>query len=207
MDAIKAISEIPSLPLLYRTQTLLPALTPRAAPNAAYNAKIALVRYDITRLGVACIVNAANSSLLGGGGVDGAIHRAAGPRLLDECETLGGCETGNAKITDGYRLPANKIVHAVGPIYWKEKGRGRHEALLRGCYRRSLELAEANGCKSLAFSAISTGVYGYPSDEAAEHAVSEVRDYFEEGKGTELDLVVFCNFLQKDETAYKNTLP
>jgi O-acetyl-ADP-ribose deacetylase (regulator of RNase III) len=172
-----------------------------------YNAKIGLIRYDITKLEIDSIVNAANNSLLGGGGVDGAIHRAAGARLLDECEQLNGCDTGSAKITNAYRLPCRKVIHAVGPVYYREKRQNRHEVLLRGCYRRSLELAEENGLKSIAFSALSTGVYGYPSDEAAEAALSEVRNFFEEGKGQGIDRVVFCNFMPKDEDAYHEILP
>lgn len=104
-------------------------------------------------------------------------------------------------------MPAKKVIHAVGPIYFREKPRGRHEILLRGCYRRSLELCEENGLKSVAFSALSTGVYGYPSEEAAMHAISEVRDFFDEGHGSGIERVVFCNFMEKDEKAYVRTLP
>jgi O-acetyl-ADP-ribose deacetylase (regulator of RNase III) len=124
---------------------------------------------DITTLSVDAIVNAANSSLLGGGGVDGAIHDAAGPELLTECQTLGGCPTGDAKITKGYLLPARHVIHAVGPV-WYGGGRGEAEAL-RSCYRRALELSQANSLNALAFSAISTGVYRFPADQAAKIAV------------------------------------
>ncbi|KAK0658393.1 O-acetyl-ADP-ribose deacetylase MACROD1 [Lasiodiplodia hormozganensis] len=203
------LADIPTLAALYASKKLAAPLPAAAAapPNASHNARIALIRTDITTLGVDAIVNAANESLLGGGGVDGAIHRAAGPELLDECAMLDGCDTGSAKITKGYRLPAKHVIHAVGPVYAREKMRGRHEHLLRGCYRRSLDLAKQNGCKSVAFSALSTGIYGYPSGEAAEAATSEVRAWLDEQEGDVLDMIVFCNFLEKDEDAYLRVLP
>ena len=130
---------------------------------------------DITTLDVCAIVNAANRSLLGGGGVDGAIHRAAGPGLLEECRALGGCETGAARITGGHDLPARHVIHAVGPV-WQGGGQGEAE-LLAGCYRSAMDLAEGAGCRSVAFPAISTGVYGYPPEAAARVAVAALRDW------------------------------
>ena len=203
------LAEIPTLTLFYKLKKIEPTAdsTPEYTPNISYNDKISVIRQDITTLAVDSIVNAANTSLLGGGGVDGAIHRAAGPELLDECGTLGGCETGSAKITDGYDLPADKIIHAVGPIYWN-KNKDEAARLLAGCYKTSLELAVQNGCKSIAFSALSTGVYGYPSGEASLVALETVRKFLEEGeKADELDRVIFCNFLQKDEDAYFKNIP
>ena len=163
------------------------------------NARIEVVEGDITRQRVDAIVNAANSSLLGGGGVDGAIHRAAGPRLLAACRALGGCPTGEARITPGFDLPARWVIHTVGPV-WRGGGQGE-DALLASCYRSSLALAAAYGIRTIAFPAISTGAYGFPLERAARIALTEIADHLAGDAGIELVTLV-CH----GRTAYQTYL-
>jgi O-acetyl-ADP-ribose deacetylase (regulator of RNase III) len=167
-----------------------------------HKATLELLQGDITDQDTDAIVNAANRSLLGGGGVDGAIHRAAGPQLLAECRTLGGCQTGDAKITKGYHLKAKHVIHTVGPIYHSE-GKKAPELLAR-CYRRSLELASENKLKSVAFPSISTGAYGYPLEEAAPIALRTVMDYLK--RHPEIRLVRFVLFGKEAYQAYEKAL-
>lgn len=164
--------------------------------------KIELHLGDITQLKVDAIVNAANKTLLGGGGVDGAIHRAAGKELLNECKTLNGCETGDAKITGGYLLPSKYVIHTVGPVY--TGGKGDQAARLASCYFKSLELATQNGIKTIAFPNISTGVYGYPKQEAAAIAIRQVKQFLESYPN--IDKVIFCVFDNENYSIYKKML-
>ncbi|WP_195984811.1 O-acetyl-ADP-ribose deacetylase [Clostridium sp. D33t1_170424_F3] len=164
--------------------------------------KLEIVRGDITTCAVDAIVNAANTSLLGGGGVDGAIHRAAGPELLAECRLLNGCKTGSAKITRGYNLPARCVIHTPGPI-WRG-GQDGEDALLESCYRSCLELAEQAGCKTVAFPSISTGVYRFPLDRAARIAVRTIQQW---GKNpTEIETVQMVCFDDRTYEAYQSAL-
>lgn len=209
--SLVALSEIKTVTQLYQDQSLT-AVTSTAAgavsvkSNPSYNNRIGLIRGDITKLKVDVIVNAANNSLLGGGGVDGAIHAGAGPKLLKECAKLKGCRTGSAKITEAYELPCKKVIHAVGPIYNPRRS-DDCENDLRGCYRTSLELATEHGCKSIAFSALSTGVYGYPSNDAAPVAIRTVKEFLESENGSMLEKVIFCTFVTKDVDAYNRWIP
>lgn|SRR5262245_42473449 len=170
--------------------------------NADVRARLTVTQGDITQLAVDAIVNAANSSLLGGGGVDGAIHRAAGPDLLAECRKLGGCPTGQAKMTKGYRLSARHVIHTVGPIY--KNGRSGEPELLQSCYRESLRLASDAGLQSIAFPCISTGVYGYPKDDACEVAVTTVCEWL--ARHELPTSVTFCCFGSDDAELYRSRL-
>jgi len=164
--------------------------------------RVAVVQGDITRLDVDAIVNAANASLLGGGGVDGAIHRAAGPELLEACRPLGGARTGEAKITPGFKLQARHVIHAVGPVW--QGGHAREDELLASCYRSALALAEGRGLRSIAFPAISTGAYGFPLERATAIAAREIAAAL--ARGTTLERIVFCCFSARDREVYEREL-
>ncbi|ROW16677.1 hypothetical protein VPNG_01510 [Cytospora leucostoma] len=217
--SVLEVDEIPTLSLLYKLGKLAPApagtrvpttlsFRPNGPikPNKALNDRVCLVRHDITKLKVDAITNAANRSLLGGGGIDGAIHSAAGHDLVEECRTLNGCKTGDAKITGGHKLPAKKVIHAVGPVYDVVRPE-RSEELLTNAYNAVLNLAVDNNCKSLALCGISTGVYGYPPREAAPVAISAVKKFLEGEKGQKLDKVVFVTWVAQDVESHAEFLP
>ena len=166
------------------------------------SAKISLIKGDITLLEVDAIVNAANRSLLGGGGVDGAIHRAAGPELLETCRSLNGCETGDAKITSGFQLAAKHVIHTVGPVW---RGGAQHEAdLLRRCYQRCLDLAQEHQLRTIAFPNISTGIYGFPKNQAADIAIRTVIEFIK--RSGSLEEVIFVVFDEENEVIYRGLL-
>lgn len=185
--------------ILYGPQRASRSATPLCPHNPSLNSKLHIYLGDITHLQIDCIVNAANSSLLGGGGVDGAIHAAAGPGLREECSKLGGCKTGEAKITAGHKLPAKHIIHTVGP-------RGKQPDVLKSSYNRCFEILKDKELKSIAFPCVSTGVYGYPNKAAADVSISTTREFLEQHH-SEIDGVVFCLFTNEDIRAYHELLP
>ncbi|KAK9453733.1 A1pp-domain-containing protein [Dipodascopsis uninucleata] len=204
---IVEISSISTIATLYRNGILKAArMTPRYPASAQLNNKISIYQGDITHLKVDSIVNAANNALGDGSGVNGAIHMSAGPDLDRECMKLNGCSTGDAKITKGYLLPASHVIHTVGPVYYGHDPQ-EAERLLKSCYSRSLEVAMENGLHSIAFSSISTGIFGYPIQSAASVAISTVREFLDNRPDCELDRVIFVLFSNKDVEIYKKTIP
>ncbi|XP_060110699.1 ADP-ribose glycohydrolase MACROD1 isoform X3 [Heteronotia binoei] len=203
-DFIK-LKQIPSWKEMAKSARVKPPEEAVYPKDNHLNEKISLFRGDITKLEVDAIVNAANSSLLGGGGVDGCIHRAAGPLLKEECRTLNGCETSKAKISCGYRLPAKYIIHTVGPIAQGEPSAAQ-EAELSGCYKNSLKLAVENKLRTVVFPCISTGVFGYPNEAAAEVVLHTLHKWLEDNK-EKVDRIILCVFLEIDEMIYKEKLP
>ncbi|XP_014675577.1 PREDICTED: macro domain-containing protein mll7730-like [Priapulus caudatus] len=202
--AFKTLADIPTWPAYakensYYLQKVALAEPPKFSVAADLNDRVSVFRGDITTLEVGAIVNAANASLMGGGGVDGAIHRAAGRELKAECATLNGCATGDAKMTGGHRLPAERVLHTVGPI-------GEHADKLESCYATCLGLARDAGARSIAFPCISTGVYGYPNKKAAVVAVATVRGFLDRHPDA-FDRVIFCLFLSVDVEIYSQLLP
>ncbi|KAI8514854.1 O-acetyl-ADP-ribose deacetylase macrod2 [Branchiostoma belcheri] len=200
-DNYKTLNDVPTWPQYRKEHNIGLRIKPKADPNEKFNEKVSLWRGDITQLEIDAIANAANESLLGGGGVDGAIHSAAGPTLVKETSTLGGCETGHAKLSGGHRLPAKYVLHAVGPI-------GQKPDKLEGCYKDCMALAKEHGLRSVAFPCISTGIFGYPNYPAGQVAIGYIRKWLETGDNADhMDRVIFCVFLEKDVQVYEELLP
>ncbi|KAG7448106.1 A1pp-domain-containing protein [Guyanagaster necrorhizus] len=201
-----ALEKIPTLAQLFKLAVIKAVEKPKFPIDSMLLDRISLFQGDITQLSVDSIVNAANKSLLGGGGVDGAIHAAAGKDLLDECRGLNGCETGESKVTKGYRLPSKHIIHTVGPIY-SSRDIETKAAQLASCYRTSLELAAKSSLKHIAFPSISTGIYGYPIKDATHIALNEVRQFVATEPGSTLERVIFVVWSNKDRDVYQDLLP
>ncbi|KAK9492495.1 A1pp-domain-containing protein [Lipomyces doorenjongii] len=200
------ISDIPSLLEEYARHNLPRDPSSVHAPSAALNRKVSVLRYDITKVAADAIVNAANNRLAGGSGVNGAIQSAAGPQLLEESLKLHGCQTGDAKVTKGYMLPAKLVIHAAGPIY-DQYDKKEANRLLESCYLRSLQVAAENGVKTIAFPSISTGIFGFPITEASPIALNSVRQFLQSAEGMTLERVVFVLFAGEDEKVYRKTIP
>ncbi|KAL1662693.1 hypothetical protein EV121DRAFT_264180 [Schizophyllum commune] len=201
-DMVVRLKDIATIGKLYVEKVLAASDKPRYPHKASLLEKISLFQGDITKLEVDAIVNAANRSLL----VDGAIHAAAGRDLVKECRTLGGAETGESKITKGYKLPAKHVIHTVGPIY-HSGDEDKNEILLRSCYRSSLQLAVQKDLKHIAFCSVSTGIYGYPIVDATHVALDEVRKFYDSEDGEKLDRAIFVVWSDKDKRVYENLIP
>ncbi|KAF8318942.1 uncharacterized protein EI90DRAFT_3049728 [Cantharellus anzutake] len=204
--SVRTLQHIPTLAQAFVAANIQAPDPPAAHHNPILLRQISIWQGDITKLEVDAIVNAANRTLLGGGGVDGAIHRAAGPRLLNECQALDGAETGEAKITSGYDLPARHVLHTVGPVYSRSKD-AECARLLALCYRNCLNLAYAKNIKSIAFPSISTGLYGYPIRDATHIAMTETRKFLDSPQGQDIERVVFVVFLDTDKDLYDTLAP
>ncbi|KAF6757066.1 A1pp-domain-containing protein [Ephemerocybe angulata] len=207
-DDMVRVSSIPTLGQMYKDGLLKAAAKEKVkrSVDKALLERVSLFRGDIVKLEVDSIVNAANKSLLGGGGVDGAIHAAAGPKLVAECRQLNGCETGQSKITRGYNLPSAHVIHTVGPVYGLPDIETK-AAQLASCYKTSLQLAVENSLKHIAFPCISTGIYGYPIEDATHIALKTVRDFIESEEGSKLERVIFVIWTPRDKGVYETLLP